>query len=194
LITNDGSLDQGFPFKYDTNRACAISDPVTDTVVVTGGVGGDTMNTVVRYGQQGWLEDLPPLITGRESHACSSFMSSGRLMFLVTGGNFWITIYDPQYLDSTEIFDPLVGSWTASGAKLPRPMAALKAETINDRVLLFGGFNFNSDYDDTYDDILEYDPEEDTITSVGHMIQAKESHAISVVEAAEYTKWCDGSI
>ena len=100
-------------------------------------------------------------------------------------------------------------------------MAALKAETINDRVLLFGnyhsqschfdrlvlltfnswntniiagGFNFNSDYDDTYDDILEYDPGEDTITSVGHMIQAKESHAISVVEAAEYTKWCDGSI
>ena len=50
------------------------------------------------------------------------------------------------------------------------------------------------DSDDTYDDILEYGPEEDTITSVGHMIQAKENHAISVVEAAEYTKWCDGSI
>ena len=63
-------------------------------------------------------------------------------MFLVTGGKYWIT--DPQYLDSTEIFDPLLGSWTASGAKLPRPMNGLKAETINDRVLLFGNDNSQS--------------------------------------------------
>ena len=61
-------------------------------------------------------------------------------MFLVTGGNFWITIYDPQYLDSIEIFDPLVGSWTASGAKLPRPLSGLSAEIIYDRVLLFGNY------------------------------------------------------
>ena len=58
--------------------ACAIPDPVTDTVVVTG--GDIAMTTVVRYGQQGWLEDLPPLITGRWRHACSSFMSAGRLV------------------------------------------------------------------------------------------------------------------
>ena len=59
-------------------------------------------------------------------------------MFLVTGGKYWIT--DPQYLDSTEIFDQLLGSWTASGAKLPRPMNGLKAETINDNILLFGNY------------------------------------------------------
>ena len=57
---------------------CAIPDPITDTVVVTG--GGYTYHTVVRYGQQGWLEDLPDLISGRNEHACSSFMSSGRLV------------------------------------------------------------------------------------------------------------------
>ena len=52
-------------------------------------------------------------------------------MFLVTGGyNFKIH----QNLDSTETFDPLVGSWTASKAKLPRPMQGLKAENI----FLFG--------------------------------------------------------
>ena len=47
-------------------------------------------------------------------------------MFLVTGGE------DDgyHYLDSTETFDPLVGSWTASRAKLPRPMSDLKAENI----------------------------------------------------------------
>ena len=51
---------------------------MTDTLVVTG--GEDTWNTVVRYGQEGWLEDLPDLITGRYLHACSSFVSSGRVV------------------------------------------------------------------------------------------------------------------
>ena len=55
-------------------------------------------------------------------------------MFLVTGG----LDEGAYYLDSTETFDPLLGSWTASGAKLPRPMERIKAETINDSILLFG--------------------------------------------------------
>ena len=49
-------------------------------------------------------------------------------MFLVAGG--WDGSDD---LDSTEIFDPLVGSWTA-GAKLPRLMLGIRAEGN----LLFG--------------------------------------------------------
>ena len=57
---------------------------MTDTVVVTGGYR--TENTVVRYGQQGWLEDLPDLITGRYKHACSSFVSSGRVVSKYQGG------------------------------------------------------------------------------------------------------------
>ena len=61
------------------SHACAIPDPVTDTVVVTGGdYEGDY--GVTMYDQQGWLEDLPPLITGRMGHACTSFMSSGRVV------------------------------------------------------------------------------------------------------------------
>ena len=60
------------------SAACAIPDPVTDTVVVTG--GDYTMKTVVRYGQQGWLGDLPGLIIGRRFHACSSYMSDKRVV------------------------------------------------------------------------------------------------------------------
>ena len=43
------------------------------------------------------------------------------------------------------------------------------------------------------DDIMEYEPEEDTITSdsEGNMIHARGEHAISVVEIAEYSKWCN---
>ena len=67
-------------------------------------------------------------------------------MLLVTGG--WDKVKYSSYqgsgfqgsgmLDSTETFDPLLGSWTASGAKLPKPMQNHKVANINGRVLIFG--------------------------------------------------------
>ena len=56
--------------------ACAIPDPDTDTVVVTG--GKFTRNTVSVYSVQGWQENLPSLNTGRSYHACTSYMSGGK--------------------------------------------------------------------------------------------------------------------
>ena len=62
-------------------------------------------------------------------------------MLLVTGG------YGSRYLDyniitslldSTEVYDPSVGSWVMAGAKLPGPMSDLRAVNIDDRVLIFG--------------------------------------------------------
>ena len=55
--------------------ACAIEDPDTQTLVITGGYK-TTWSTVSVYGLQGWLEDLQPLNTGRDWHACSSYMSA----------------------------------------------------------------------------------------------------------------------
>ena len=47
-----------------------------DSVVITG--GRETLTTVSRYNDQGWLEDLPELITGRYFHACAEFTAGGR--------------------------------------------------------------------------------------------------------------------
>ena len=60
-------------------------------------------------------------------------------MFLVIGGadENWNT------LESTEVYDPSVGSWVVAGAKLPRPMCCLRAIKIDDRVLMFGNFLIN---------------------------------------------------
>ena len=55
--------------------ACSIEDPDTETVVITGGVY--TLTTVSVYGRQGWVEDLPSLITGRRLHACTSYKTAG---------------------------------------------------------------------------------------------------------------------
>ena len=55
---------------------------------------------------------------------------------LVTGG------YDGyDLLDTTELYDPSVGSWTAR-ARLPRPMAYLTAAYISGQVLFFGEGHF----------------------------------------------------
>ena len=54
---------------------CAIDDPDTQTVIITG--GGWTRSTVSVYGLQGWVEDLQPLNTGRYFHACSSYKTGG---------------------------------------------------------------------------------------------------------------------
>ena len=45
-------------------------------------------------------------------------------------------------LDSTEVYDPSVGSWTVKGARLPRPMAGFRAAYIEDQVLIFGEGHF----------------------------------------------------
>ena len=68
-------------------------------------------------------------------------------MYLVTGGDFdnWHTeTWD--VLDSTEIFDPMVGRWVASGAKLPQQMTELRAVNIDDRVLIFGKMTILNPY------------------------------------------------
>ena len=53
-------------------------------------------------------------------------------MFLVTGGSAGL-----DKLDSTEIYDPDLGSWRA-GAALPSLTERMQAASIGNRVLIFG--------------------------------------------------------
>ena len=55
-------------------------------------------------------------------------------MYLVTGG------YGQSFtfLDSTELYDPSLGSWTVAGARLPSPSVGLRAVNIDERILVFG--------------------------------------------------------
>ena len=55
-------------------------------------------------------------------------------MLLVTGGSFGLS----NNLDSTELYNPVVGTWTTAVAKLPGPMRDLRATNINDKLLIFG--------------------------------------------------------
>ena len=54
------------------SNSCAISDPETDTIVVTGGLNSKKVSV---YNTQGWQEDLADLNYVRFGHACTSFTS-----------------------------------------------------------------------------------------------------------------------
>jgi len=134
VIYND-SIRASFPLKHSTWLACSISDPDTDTVVLTG--GGDTITTVSRYGKKGWIEDFSSgLITGRKGHGCTSFLShDNERVLLVTGGRD----YREEFLASTEVYRPSAGEWReVPGGALPRVMEDVRVVTLNNRVLLFG--------------------------------------------------------
>ena len=76
----------------------------------------DSWPIIKRYGVSGWLEDLPSLTQGRESHGCGAYTDQGNMVrehlimvcwhhvtqvLLVTGG--WDGV--SRGLDSTEILD-----------------------------------------------------------------------------------------
>ena len=52
--------------------ACSIQ--LEDIVILTGGVS--TENTVSVYSTDGWLEDLPDLLTGRYDHGCGHYVNN----------------------------------------------------------------------------------------------------------------------
>ena len=109
------------------------------------------MTTVSIYSDQGWQGDLPPLNTGRYDHACASFifgekrvikdkMTINKILvvllqiYLVTGGDTESRIWT----DSTELYDPSLGSWRVTWARLPRPRYGLRAANIDNQILIFG--------------------------------------------------------
>ena len=79
LLSDNGDSTDYFPLKYDTSNACTIE--LTDQVIVTGGhkYAGNPNNAsdrVTVYNEQGWVEDLPSLITGRFDHGCGHFVNN----------------------------------------------------------------------------------------------------------------------
>ena len=64
--------------------ACAIAEEDTRTVVITGGHSSpshstsiQTLRKAIRYGMDGWVENLEDMNRERKLHACTSYISSG---------------------------------------------------------------------------------------------------------------------
>ena len=101
---------------------------------------------------------------------------------MVTGGYDWTL-----KMDSTELYEPASGLWRIIEAKLPSPTDGLKATTVDNRVLIMGG---RDDDNNSLDAILEFDMETETFSELGHMQEARDAHAVSVVNTEQYLEWC----
>ena len=53
-------------------------------------------------------------------------------------------------------------------------------------VILAGGFDGSA-----LDSILEYDFTNDSYTQIGTMAQAREWHAVTVVQYRDFSEWCE---
>ena len=53
-------------------ESCTIDDPITNSIIVTGGMGDE----VTRYDLLGYLEDLPSMLRIRNNHGCGSYINS----------------------------------------------------------------------------------------------------------------------
>merc|ERR1711892_541680 len=114
-------------------EACAIPDIITDSVFITG--GGYHPQTVSRYDLQGWVEDLPQLIDGRDSHGCGSYLRvDGTQVLLVAGGAGG----GHGSLSSTEVLTGDSPAWTKA-TPLPRALGGLRGISLDNIVYMTGG-------------------------------------------------------
>ena len=103
------------------------------------------------------------------------------------------------YLDTTEVYQD--NEWRIVSGKLPFAVAALRAQKINDKIILFGIYHFMIGlffiYQTlgginglTYNNILEYNPGTEQWQEVATMKEARSYHAVTIVSLKDYAAWC----
>ncbi|CAF4854383.1 unnamed protein product, partial [Rotaria sp. Silwood2] len=79
-----------------------------------------------------WL-NTGSMTTARYRHT-ASVLKNGKV--LVTGG-----MYNSEYLNSTELYDPSTGNWTSAGNMNSGRQSHTESVLTNGTVLVVGGFN-----------------------------------------------------
>ena len=78
-IYDDGGSTQGFNLVESSYYSCAIADPKSGSVILTGGrdLGKNQTHqrskSVIRYGEDGFIEYLPEMVYTHEGHDCAGF-------------------------------------------------------------------------------------------------------------------------
>ena len=82
------------------------------------------------------------------------------------------------------------GQQTSTAVSWSLVTVSYSSYTRHHRDIIIAGGKDDEPFNDDYDGILEYDPEEDSMVPVGHMTQARSYHAVSVVQVQDYAQWC----
>jgi len=143
-----------------------------DGFLTIGGYGNSVWHGKVdRYDSEGKYKDsLPDLATPRSGHGCTSFITNGEQALLVAGG--WD---GSARLASTEIYSN--GVWRPGG-NLPRAMSGLRAAHLNQQAAVTGGID---DENNISDEVLQYNPSNNTWSKMGTMKKRRVMHAVTEV-------------
>jgi len=176
IVYQNGTSISSFDLKYYTINACSIELP--EMFILTG--GRFTNTTVSRYSTSGWIEDLPELNEGRDTHGCGFFYNDDmQRVFLVAGGGGW-----PD-MSSTETLVEGGQAWNLQ-QPLPSGRAAPSAISLPNTVIMTGGYG-----DDYLDEVLAYVPETSDWKKIGSMKTARFHHAASLVNLVDVINYCN---
>jgi len=183
LLTDDGQSTDYFSLQYNTYSACSIQ--LEETVVITG--GSNTLSTASIYSIDGWVEDLPDLLTGRYKHGCGHYINNNdKMVHLVTGG--YST--GSNRLVSTEIFTSDENSWRQVGDLPTVPINGLRGVSFNNNIIMTGGHDYDG-HNNYYDYVLSYNTTSQSWTLVGNMRSSRGFHAASVVPMDQIVDYCN---
>jgi len=187
IVYQNGTSVRSFDLKYSARSSCTIELP--ESFLVTGGyeipVFIGITRKVSRYSTSGWIENLPNLNEGRDSHGCGFFYNDAmERVFLVAGGYFAY-----NYRSSTEILVEGGLDWSFQ-EPLPSERNSLRGISLPDTVLMTGGWR---EYPEpfTYDDVFMFDSKNSSWIRVGEMEVARRYHGLSLVDKNDVIKYCN---
>merc|ERR1712032_23595 len=185
--------------KHDSQATCAVNTPYNQRGFITiGGWGSSYLRNwatsetedavhgkVYRYGENPGY--LPDLVTPRQHHGCSSFLTDqGEEAILVAGG--MVKGWNGEVgtpISSTELFLPSTNRWTKVGS-LPRGLSGPRAAQLNQRMVVTGGWDGNR----TRDEVLQYNLGTGTWSQIGKMKEGRLGHAIVEVNLQQLGLAC----
>jgi hypothetical protein len=154
------------------------------TVLITGGVPADTttvLSSEIFDPKTGVSSQQAALIHARHSHTTTR-LTDGRV--LIVGGLGGADLCCDQPLDSTELFDPATGSFSA-GPALSMPLAGHTATLLpNGKVLIAGGhgpFGGSTNVAVATNIAALYDPVTNTLAPTGSMLQPHAEHTATLL-------------
>jgi len=186
VIDADGNTESGFDLTEYGLQTCLIEDNDEDRAILTGGIFIH-QNKVSVFDKNGFVEQLPDLLTNRGAHACGIFINNdNNKVLLVAGGEG-----DSGLHASTETFIIGTASWQTAGS-LPNNVRHLKGVSISNKIFLTGGYSYSSSdgREEYIDSVLEFNQDTRDWKLVGHLSEPRSYHGASVVPLNEASKYC----
>ena len=124
------------------SKSCGIPDTRNEFLYITGNDKEvNNSKQVSQYGPEGFIADLPELITGRWDHACAGYYDDmDNFVLLVAGGipDYTTSPMPNEPTRSTEIFEVGVSSQWTEVSLLPHRKMGPRATTLNNVIYLTG--------------------------------------------------------